>query len=153
MSIVLTGCAVIDTLYSSKLKAENPRDYECQVTKPDWIKPPKDSAVQSPSTYGYYFVNKDRSILASAWWEGNEEYQLHPSEDGIKVGWFRPEGATLEITGQRLDAPAPPLEAHVPCCYPSRFQATGLVFPTEGCWEVIATAADSMLSFVVEVEP
>ena len=34
-----------------------------------------------------------------------------------------------------------------------RFQATGLIFPTEGCWEVTAKAADSVLSFVVRVEP
>lgn len=153
ISAVLTGCAGIETNYSDKSKSEIAWDYACPVTEPDWIKPPKDSAVQSPPTYGYYFINKDRSIWASAWWEENEEYQLHPSEDGIKMGWFRPEEATLEISGQRLDGQAPPLEAHVPCCYPTRFQATGLAFPIEGCWKVTATAADSMLSFIVEVEP
>jgi len=150
---ILTGCAVIDTTILGKSKTEITQDDECPVTEPDWIEPPKDSAVQGPPTFGHYFVNDDYSILASAWWEGNAEYQLHPSEDGIKVGWFRPEGATIEITGQRLDAQAPPLEAYVPCCYPTRFQATGLAFPTEGCWEVTATAADSVLSFIIKVEP
>lgn len=153
ISAVLTGCAVIDTIYSEKSKTEIAWDYECPVTEPDWIKPPEDAAIQGSPAYGYYFVNKGRSIFASAWWEGKEEYKLHPSEDGIKVGWFRPEGSTLEITGQRIDAQAPPLEAHIPCCYPTQFQATGLAFPTEGCWEVTATAADSVLSFIVKVEP
>lgn len=153
ISAVLTGCALIDTIYLGKSKTDVAQDYECPVTEPDWIEPPKDSAVQGPPTYGYYFVNEDHSILASAWWEGNEEYLLHSSEDGIKVGWFRPDGATLEITGQRLDSQAPPLDAHVPCCYPTQFQATGLAFPTEGCWEVTATAAESVLSFIVQVEP
>ncbi|MBN1451904.1 MAG: hypothetical protein JW963_12880, partial [Anaerolineales bacterium] len=83
---------------------------------------------------------------------GADENYLLPGED-IKVGWFRPEGATLEITGRRLDGKAPALEAHIPCCYPTRFQATGLVFPAEGCWEVTARAADSVLTFVVKVEP
>lgn len=152
-STVLAGCAIIGTNNSETSKKETARTYTCPVTEPDWIKPPEDSAVQGSPTYGYYFVNKDRSIWASAWWEGNEEYQLHSSEDGVKMGWFRPEGAALEITGQRLDAQAPPLEAHIPCCYPTRFQATGLAFPTEGCWEVTATAVDSMLSFIIEVEP
>jgi len=97
-------------------------------------------------------VNEDRSIWASAWWTETEDSPLRASEEGVKVGWFRPAGAALEITGQRLDGTAPPLEAHIPCCYPTRFQATGLFFPT-GCWEVAAKAAESKLSFVVWVEP
>ncbi|MGB7876602.1 MAG: hypothetical protein WBL25_19645 [Anaerolineales bacterium] len=153
LSIVLNGCAVIDTSHSEKSKTDRAREYSCPVTEPDWIKPPEDSAVQGSPGYGYYFVNEDRSIWASAWWREDEEYHLLSSEDGIKVAWFRPEGATLEITGQRLDAQAPPLDAYVPCCYPTQFQATGLAFPTEGCWEVTATAADNVLSFIVNVEP
>jgi hypothetical protein len=133
--------------------AESTSAHSCPLTEPVWVKPPEDSAVQGSPEYGYYFVNEDRSIWASAWWTGQEEYHLRAGEEGNKVGWFRPTGATLEITGRRIDAQAAPLEAHVPCCYPTRFQATGLVFPTEGCWEVTAMAADSRLSFVVWVEP
>jgi len=125
----------------------------CPVSEPVWAKPPEDSAISGSSGYGNYFVNEDRSIWASAWWTEDEEYHLRPSEDGIKVGWFRPAGAELKITGQRLDGEAPPLQAIIPCCYPTRFQATGLAFPAEGCWEVTAKAADSILSFVVRVEP
>jgi hypothetical protein len=125
----------------------------CPLSEPSWAKPPEDAAVQNPPVFGHYFVNDDRSIWASAWWAGQDDQALRVSQDGIKVGWFRPAGATLEITGRRTDAQAPALEADVPCCYPTRFQATGLRFPSEGCWEVIATAADSRLSFVVWVEP
>ncbi len=125
----------------------------CPLTEPVWAKPPEDSAVQGSPGYEYYFVNDDRSIWASAWWTRQPDSPLRVSADGIKVGWFRPAGATLEITGQRTDAQAPPLEAHVPCCYPTRFQATGLYFPTEGCWKVTARAANSELVFVVWVEP
>jgi len=125
----------------------------CPLTEALWIKPPDDAAVQNPPQYGYYFVNEDRSMWASAWWTGEEETYLRADEAGVKVGWFRPAGATLEITGQRLDAPASPLDAHVPCCYPTRFQSSGLFFPTEGCWQVNAQAAGSQLSFVVQVAP
>lgn len=125
----------------------------CPVTEPAWAKPPEDAAVSGAPAYGYYFVNADRSMWASAWWAEQEEAYLLAGEPGVKVGWFRPAGATLEITGQRLDAVAPPLEAHIPCCYPTRFQATGLTFPAEGCWQVSAQAAESALSFVVWVEP
>lgn len=140
LSILLVGCAQ---------KNVN----GCPVSEPLWIKPPEDSAVNNPPVDGYYFVNQDQSILASAWWTGQEENYLTASENGVKMGWFRPAGIELQITGQRIDAEAPPLEAHVPCCYPTRFQATGINFPTEGCWEVTAKAEDSVLSFVVWVEP
>lgn len=125
----------------------------CPVTEPVWAKPPADAAVQGSSAFGYYFVNADRSIWASAWWASQTDNPLRGREEGIKVGWFRPAGATLQITGQRIDAQAAPLEAHVPCCYPTRFQATGLFFPSAGCWTVKAKADTSELDFVVWVEP
>ncbi|HSL28588.1 MAG TPA: hypothetical protein VK900_05260 [Anaerolineales bacterium] len=125
----------------------------CPLTEPAWVKPPADSAVQNEPAYGSYYVNEDQSIWASAWWAEGEEYALRVNEDGIKVGWFRPAGATLEISGRRLDGDAPPLEAEASCCYPTRFQASGLYFPTEGCWEVHARADDKELTFVVWVEP
>ena len=159
-SIILTGCAPANVTDSEPVsttpaasQTENSAANSCPVTEPAWLKPPDDSAVQGSPEYGNYFANADQSILASAWWTEQEAYQLYAREDGFKVGWFRPEGAELEITGQRLDAQAPPLEAHVPCCYPTRFQATGLLFPSEGCWQVVAKAADSELSFIVWVEP
>jgi hypothetical protein len=125
----------------------------CPLTEARWLKPPEDAAVSDPSAYGNYFVNEDQSVWASSWWTESEEYALHAGEEGNKIGWFRPAGAELIITGQRLDANAPPLEAEAPCCYPTRFRATGLYFPTEGCWEVIAQAEARKLSFVVWVEP
>lgn len=139
LSVCLTGCK------SSEQSA-------CPVTEPLWAKPPEDFAVSGTPENGSYYVNDDHSIWASAWWTGQEEETLRASQEGIKVGWFRPEGAELEITGQRFDSEAPPLEAHIPCCYPTRFQSTGLYFPTGGCWEVTAKAADSELTFVLWVE-
>lgn len=125
----------------------------CMATEPLRVKPPEDSAVLDPPAYGDYFVNEDRSILASASWAVEAEYDMNVSQKWIKVGWFRPAGAEITVTGQRLDGEAPPLEFEVACCYPTRFQASGLYFPTEGCWKVTAKAADKELSFVVRIEP
>ena len=147
LSVLLVGCT------ASEQSAENISTSTCPVTEPVWAMPPDDSAVEGSPANGYYFVNEDRSIMASAWWTEQEENYLRASKEGIKMGWFRPAGVELEITGQRINADAVPLEAHIPCCYPTRFQATGLNFLTEGCWEVIAKAADSVLSFIVWVEP
>ena len=125
----------------------------CPVTEPVWVKPPEDAAVLDTPEFGYYFVNEDSSIMASAWWARPENEFPIVLEEGIKVGWFKPEGADLFVTGKRLDAEAPALDAHVPCCYPTRFQASGFYFPTAGCWEVNAKAADKELSFIVWLEP
>ena len=125
----------------------------CLLTEPLWAKPPEDSAVLNPPAYGDYFVNNDHSIWASASWAVDENDRRNVSKEWIKVGWFRPAGAELIVTGQRLDGEAPPLEVEASCCYPTRFQASGLYFPTEGCWEIAAKAADKELSFTVWIEP
>lgn len=69
-----------------------------------------------------------------------------------KLGWWRGVAGTLVITGRRLDAPAPPLRAHVPDGYgPLGFQPTGLTFPTVGCWRVTGRLRPASLTFVVKV--
>lgn len=127
---------------------------DCLPTSVVWDQPPDDPAISEAPQPGPYFVNRDKTIWASAWW-ALEDAEFVWEETvrgyGIKVGWFRPDGMPLHITGRRLDAAAAPLVAQVPCCYPTRFQATGLIFPTEGCWEVHASAGDSQLTFVVLV--
>lgn len=142
----LAGCTNVQDAKGTSAKA-------CMPTKPLWVKPPKDSAVLNPPAYSDYFVNDDGSILASASWAVEEEYHLNVAKEWIKVGWFRPAGAELVITGQRLEGQAPPLEAEASCCYPTRFQASGLYFPAAGCWKVTAKAAESELSFTVWIEP
>lgn len=125
----------------------------CPVTEPTWAKPPEDSAVDDPPAYGYYFLNEDRSIWASAGWAEDAEYTFPLGGAGIKVGWFRPAGAELVITGRRLDGEEPPFKGEALSGYPTRFQASALPFPAGGCWEITATAAESTLSFVVWLEP
>ncbi len=71
---------------------------------------------------------------------------------GMKFGWWRESAGELTITGRRLDGPAPPARGEVPSGYGSLgFQASGVIFPTEGCWEVTGTVAGTSLTFVTFV--
>jgi len=76
------------------------------------------------------------------------------SPDGsiaAKFGWWRAGSGKIRISGRRLDARAPPLRAHVPDGYGSGFQATGLMFPTTGCWKVTGRYLKSQISFTLLV--
>ena len=77
----------------------------------------------------------------------------HDGALGIKWGWWRNIPASqLEITGRRIDAAAPPLRAYIPPGYPEHFQPSYVVFPTPGCWEVVASTGQQSLALVVAVE-
>jgi hypothetical protein len=55
----------------------------------------------------------------------------------MKFGWWTKVSGRLNITGRRLDQAAPPVRGVVPDGYGSRgFQPSGVIFPTEGCWEI-----------------
>jgi hypothetical protein len=72
---------------------------------------------------------------------------------GMKFGWWRAASGDLRISGRRLDATAPPLRGDVPDGYgPTGFQASGVHFPTEGCWEVTGDLGQATaLTFVTFV--
>lgn len=153
VTLLLPACRPVDSESRSALPPEPSglAASPCPTSAPAWARPPEDSAVPDAPGFGYYFLNADQSIWASASWAEDSERRLRVGDRGVKVGWFRPAGAPLEITGQRLDAQSPPLVATIPCCYPTRFQATSLLFPTGGCWRITAKAASSVLSYVVKV--
>jgi hypothetical protein len=79
--------------------------------------------------------------------------------NGQKIAWWREQGSAfgkLRVTGKRLDAEAPPLNAHIPTGYANTwgFQASGLYFPTPGCWQVVARVGlTQRYVFVVNVVP
>ena len=71
---------------------------------------------------------------------------------GMKFGWWREVPGRLRITGRRLDAPAPRLLADVASGYGATgFQPSGVIFPTEGCWEVTGTVGETTISYVTFV--
>jgi hypothetical protein len=77
----------------------------------------------------------------------------YPDPDGsigIKIGWWRNVSGSVVISGRRLDAPAPPLVGRGSDGYGRvGFQASGVSFPGEGCWEVTGRVGESELTFVM----
>jgi hypothetical protein len=85
-----------------------------------------------------------------------------PEPDGStsqKYPWWTV-GTTGELTirGRRVDAPAPPLRARIGSGTPEtgfaevaggRFWASGIYFPTKGCWQVTGRVGPTSLTFVV----
>lgn len=78
-----------------------------------------------------------------------------PSANGAittKLPWWRGVTGSLRIEGRRLDGAAPPLSADIPDGYGATgFQASGVSFPAEGCWEVTGRVGDATLTFVTLV--
>jgi hypothetical protein len=71
---------------------------------------------------------------------------------GMKFGWWRAVPGKLRITGRRLDASASPAQGSVPDGYGATgFQASGVSFPTEGCWQVTGKVGTATLTFVTFV--
>lgn len=116
----------------------------CAATQPVRAEPPKDPNAD-PFGQGPWYINEDRTI-----WAGWDATRMRKGRN--KVLWIRPQGTDLKVSGRRLDGEAPPLTAHIPCCYPTGFQASGLTFASSGCWEIKATVGDSTLTFVTEVK-
>ena len=82
--------------------------------------------------------------------------EVVPQPDGSlarKFMWWRLVPGALGLQARRLDRPAPPARVDVPEGYGSGagFQATGVTFPTEGCWEVTGRVGGRELRFVVSV--
>ena len=69
----------------------------------------------------------------------------------MKFGWYRLTSGYLTITGRRLDAPAPPLSGRTAGYTLTGFNASGVIFPTEGCWQVTGRVGQAALTFVTFV--
>jgi hypothetical protein len=68
-----------------------------------------------------------------------------------KYGWWRAGSTKPVITGRLVDDPKRRLRADVPGGYGNGFQATGLTFPTIGCWRVTGRFGRARLAFTVLV--
>ena len=139
------GLALVGLVTSAEVGARGPSALPCAATRPEVAQPSKDPNAD-PFPYGPWYINADRTI-----WAGWDAADLHEGQN--KVLWIRPQGTQLEISGRRLDSASPPVVARIPCCYTTGFQATGITFPTAGCWEVKAKAGSSQLNFVTLVKP
>jgi len=116
----------------------------CPLTRPNGV-PPGPAA-------GSSFYGADGIWVG--FWPSNvvvQEVALDGSIDA-KFGWWREGRGKLMIEGRRLDGPASALTANVPDGYgDTGFQASGIVFPTPGCWQVTGRVGTASLTFVTLV--
>jgi hypothetical protein len=141
--VALLGLALGPVPVSAQAQSHDGLD--CPVTDTVEGKPPPEQNA-SPFGFGAWHVNEDRSM-----WLRSRTWRAGKSDKAL---WIRPQGAELEVSGRRLDAEAPPLQFSMPGHYfYAGFQPTSMTFPTEGCWEVRATAGEKELRFVTTVAP
>jgi hypothetical protein len=120
----------------------------CPLTLPNGSMPPADNDVGA---------NHGNGDLWTTMWPHNvviatPDYIEADGSVGMKWPWWRGTRGKLTITGRRLDGDAPPLEAGIPDGYgPIGFVPSGILFPTEGCWEVTGTVGEARLTFVTLV--
>ncbi|MBA2520948.1 MAG: hypothetical protein H0V24_14895 [Chloroflexia bacterium] len=120
---------------------------DCPVTPPVLADPPEpeqpEGMRRNSLGLAWWYISDDGLL-----WVGAEPYR---ETGGGKVLWLKPIGATLTVTGHSLDTERSTLTAQIPDGYPGDYQASGIFFPTAGCWEVTARADDSVLRFVTHV--
>jgi hypothetical protein len=126
----------------------------CPVTLPGSVGP---TGVSPHDFFGWGSSYGNGKLWVGGLWPGGviDAEPAFVAEDGsvgMKFGWWRAAPGKLRITGRRLDGPAPPARAHVPDGYGDHgFQASGVDFPTEGCWQVTGELPTTRLTFVTLV--
>jgi hypothetical protein len=126
----------------------------CPVTLPRGVGP---SGVSADDFWGWDSSHGNGTLWVGGLWprgviEAGPEFVGEDGSVGMKFGWWRTAAGKLRITGRRLDSPAPPARGVVPDGYGATgFQASGVDFPTEGCWEVTGTLPTTSLRFVTFV--
>jgi hypothetical protein len=147
--LLAAGCAQPERSRAGSSASTQPAANDCVVTQPIRAQAPENTEGGPPGPESWYmwYTNADRSIwmLAQQDWVPKERF---------KVGWFRPARTKLQVSGRRLDAPAPPLFVETSPSgeeYRHKFQPSIMIFPTAGCWEIVAKAAQSEARFVIKV--
>ena len=82
---------------------------------------------------------------------GGPGFVLADGSLAMKFPWWRGVVGKLTIQGRRLDAATGPLRADIPDYGDTGFQASEIIFPTPGCWEVTARVGAASLTFVTRV--
>lgn len=118
-------------------------DGVCHVSELVKEHPPDGSGAFAGTPRPSWYANPSRTIWAE-WW--GKTYT-----GAYKVLWVRPQGATIKLTGHRLDGAAPPVTADIGSGSALTFQSSGLRFASAGCWQIDASAAGETITFVVKI--
>jgi hypothetical protein len=155
---VVVVASVVAATCSSALAQQLPQaGAPCNVTAPNGI------VAGSSEHHEGSFGNASLSVGPFGLWPngtiifkpGGAGFVTSDGALGMKFGWTRGVRGKLKATGHRLDGSAPPLRLDAPDGYGEiGFQASYLIFPTPGCWEVNAQVGgreDSTITFVTRV--
>lgn len=161
VALTLSGCAWIapptpathqagtDDLVTARLANHPQPPANCPVTHPNGRTPPGERSF--PEHHG------NDALITALWPNGvvviDPGMVLPDGTLGMKWPWWRITPGKLTIEGRRVDDDAPPLDYDASDGYgDSGFQPSGLLFPTEGCWEVTGRVGDGSLTFVTWVQ-
>jgi hypothetical protein len=151
----LTGCGAGQPAGPAAATTAGTVDAErCPVTLPRDVGPP---GVSPRDFFGWASSYGNGRLWVGGLWpsgviNAGPEYVAKDGSVGMKFGWWRAAAGKLGITGRRLDAPAPPARGIASDGYgDTGFQASGVDFPTEGCWEVTGALPTTRLTFVTLV--
>jgi hypothetical protein len=131
--------------------------FTCPISEPGGKQPPEVANLNKMDGLG-----NDVLWVSLVMWSEHPGTVEVPNDDHLqpdgrviemKWAWYRYVSGRLTITGQRLDAPAPPLEAVIPDGYGATgFQVSGITFPTDGCWQITGQGGDAKpITIVVDV--
>jgi len=127
-------------------KAKQP---ECEVTIPNESQNSKSHGGNYGNGKLWTSLNPDGTVVFRP---GGPGFLLPDGSLSMKFPWWRGVVGKLRVRGRRLDAAAPPLRSSISEGYgETGFQATALIFPTEGCWEVTGEVGKASLTFVTRV--
>ena len=129
----------------------------CDVTQPNRNTPPA-ALVEKVGYNGgpAALMHGNGTIWTGLWRDGivlvTPKQVLPDGSLRMKFFWFLAADGPLTVTGKRLDANAAALRTDIAAGFTGAgFQPSHLIFPTEGCWEITATANGSELTFVTRV--
>lgn len=70
---------------------------------------------------------------------------------GLKMGWYRLSKGQMHLRAELVDG-SKVASPHVPGGYPETgWQATGLDFPSVGCWRVTGSLGNTQVAFVIAI--
>jgi hypothetical protein len=153
----LVGALILAGVCSSPTALVADLGAACDATVPNGVV--AGNAQQKPWSYG----NSRLSVGPFGLWPegtvvfkpGGPGFVTREGGLGMKFGWTRGVPGTLAVAGRRLDGAAPPLIFETNNGYGSvGFQASYLIFPTPGCWEVTARVGeleDASVTFTTKV--
>ncbi len=150
--VLMLGAVAVEG--ESRSSQDAPRQpAPCPVTQPNGVvadggEPTRDSFGNSRLSVGPFGLWPEGTVVLKT---GGSGFMTPEGWLGMKFGWQRSVRGRLTVEGRRLDGAAPALLADSLNPTDTGFQATSLIFPTAGCWEVTARAGEASLTFVTNV--